>query len=87
MTDSNSVQHIFAPALHLKIELWNSLDIGSIWNSEEEQWKSLIEQVLNISNYQEFEDLNRKAKDETGETLLNYIATSGKYHLFKVHIL
>ena len=87
MTDSNSVQHIFAPALHLKIELWNSLDIGSIWNSEEEQWKSLIEQVVNILNYQEFEDLNKKAKDETGETLLNYIVTSGKYHLFKVYTL
>ena len=44
-----------------------------------------IIELLSINEKAKFEELDKKVKDDLGETFLEFSASSGKYHLTKVN--
>ena len=55
-----------------------------IWNPVEKLWIKYIETAL-ASNDDEFEAINEKAKNELGESFLQFAGRTGKFHLSKVN--
>ena len=55
-----------------------------IWNPVEKLWIKYIETAL-ASKDDEFEAINEKAKNELGESFLQFAGRTGKFHLSKVN--
>ena len=56
-----------------------------IWNPVEKLWVPYIKNFL-TSKDNEFEALNGKAKNELGESFLQFAGRTGKFHLSKVNM-
>ena len=54
-----------------------------IWNPLEKLWLQYIEEFI-LSKDKEFGDLNDRAKNDLGESFLQFAARTGKFHLSKV---
>ena len=59
--------------------------IDPIWKPNESLWMQHIIELLSINEKAKFEELDKKVKDDLGETFLEFSASSGKYHLTKVN--
>ena len=54
-----------------------------IWNPQEKLWVPYIEELI-LSKVKDFGDLNDRAKNDMGESLLQFAGRTGKFHLSKV---
>ena len=59
--------------------------LSAIWKPDEKLWLSKIEEYLIIGgNVEKFYELNTEAKTSIGETIMEFAARTGKFHLLQV---
>lgn len=75
----------FPPFKTIIKKILDTLTISAIWKPDEKLWFSKMEEYLLIGdNIEEFNKLDTHAKTTIGETIMEFAARTGKFHLLQV---